>query len=50
MLESNLEGGRQDVPADRQQLRHGVSITDACIDWATTERLLIDGAARLRAE
>jgi 3-deoxy-7-phosphoheptulonate synthase len=48
MLESNLEGGRQDVPADHTQLRRGVSITDACIDWQTTERLLLDGAEKLR--
>jgi 3-deoxy-7-phosphoheptulonate synthase len=40
MLESNLEAGRQDVPADLSQLRYGVSVTDACIDWALTEALL----------
>ena len=40
MIESNLEAGRQDLRADRTALRHGVSVTDACIDWATTERLL----------
>ena len=40
MLESNLEAGRQDIPADLSQLRYGVSVTDACIDWALTEALL----------
>jgi 3-deoxy-7-phosphoheptulonate synthase len=40
MLESNLEEGRQDLPADPSALRHGVSITDACIGWDETERLL----------
>jgi 3-deoxy-7-phosphoheptulonate synthase len=40
MLESNLEAGRQDIPEDRSKLRYGVSITDGCIDWASTERLL----------
>ncbi len=40
MLESNLEAGRQDIPADRTKLRRGVSVTDACIDWRTTEVVL----------
>jgi 3-deoxy-7-phosphoheptulonate synthase len=40
MLESNLEAGRQDIPADLSRLRYGVSVTDACIDWASTEALL----------
>ena len=39
MLESNLEWGNQPLAA-RAQLRYGVSITDACIDWATTEKTL----------
>lgn len=40
MIESNLRGGRQSLPANRSALTYGVSITDGCIDWATTERLL----------
>jgi 3-deoxy-7-phosphoheptulonate synthase len=40
MLESNLEEGRQDLTADPSRLRRGVSITDACIGWDETERLL----------
>ncbi len=40
MLESNLEEGSQPVNPDRRKLRYGVSVTDACIDWKTTERLL----------
>lgn len=40
MLESNLEEGNQPVSADRKKLRYGVSVTDACIDWKTTEKLL----------
>jgi 3-deoxy-7-phosphoheptulonate synthase len=40
MLESNLEAGRQDIPAELSRLRYGVSVTDACIDWASTEALL----------
>ncbi len=49
MLESNLNWGNQPIPADLTQLAHGVSVTDACIDWATTERLLLDLHARLAA-
>lgn len=37
MVESNLEFGRQDIPSNLQDLQYGVSVTDACIDWATTE-------------
>ena len=47
MLESNLEAGNQKIPADLSQLRYGVSVTDGCIDWETTESLLLDIAARV---
>lgn len=40
MLESNLEEGRQDI--NGQELKYGVSITDSCIDWATTEKLILE--------
>lgn len=39
MLESHLEEGRQDLKAG-VPLRHGVSITDACVSWAQTEPVL----------
>jgi 3-deoxy-7-phosphoheptulonate synthase len=39
MLESNLHAGNQKLGTD---LRYGVSITDACIDWSATERLLAE--------
>ena len=48
MLESHLYAGRQDVPADPTGLRYGVSITDPCIDWATTELLILEADARLK--
>ncbi|NJD39717.1 MAG: 3-deoxy-7-phosphoheptulonate synthase [Geobacter sp.] len=48
MIESNLEEGNQKVPADHSQLRHGVSITDACINWETTERILLEAHKRLQ--
>ena len=45
MLESNLFEGRQSIPEDPSRLRYGVSITDECISWDTTERMLT-GALR----
>ncbi len=40
MIESNLEAGSQSIPKDLSQLKYGVSITDKCIDWNTTEQML----------
>jgi 3-deoxy-7-phosphoheptulonate synthase len=40
MLESNLEAGNQPIPHDLSKLRYGVSVTDPCIDWRTTEEVL----------
>jgi 3-deoxy-7-phosphoheptulonate synthase len=40
MIESNLFAGNQPFPQPLDKLRYGVSITDACIDWATTESLV----------
>lgn len=40
MIESNLFAGSQPFPRPRHELKYGVSITDGCIDWATTEALL----------
>ena len=42
MLESNLHAGRQDLGSD---LAYGVSITDGCIDWDTTERCLLEAGS-----
>jgi 3-deoxy-7-phosphoheptulonate synthase len=41
MLESNLRAGSQPIPRDLSSLEYGVSITDPCIDWETTERLML---------
>ncbi len=48
MIESNIEAGNQSIPADLQQLRYGCSVTDACVDWASTENMIRDAARRLR--
>ncbi|MBK1788643.1 3-deoxy-7-phosphoheptulonate synthase [Prauserella cavernicola] len=46
MLESFLEGGRQDLTlGEADELTYGQSITDACVDWSTTEGLLDELAA-----
>jgi len=48
MLESYLEEGNQPVGKDRKRLRYGVSVTDGCIDWDATEKLLRAAAASER--
>ena len=48
MLESNINAGRQDIPADRSQLKYGVSVTDACMGWDMTEEAVLDMADKLR--
>jgi 3-deoxy-7-phosphoheptulonate synthase len=48
MIESHLEWGNQPL-AEPSKLRYGVSITDACIDWPTTEKALRAARAKLKA-
>lgn len=47
MVESNLAAGNQKITADRSQLRYGVSVTDPCVDWHTTERMLRHAHAQM---
>lgn len=47
MIESNLCEGNQSIPDDLRKLKYGVSITDACISWETTERILREGYQKL---
>lgn len=49
MIESYLEGGNQPMPKEHSQLKYGVSITDKCIDWQTTETILRQAHANLKA-
>lgn len=49
MAESNIEAGNQSIPDDRTQLKYGVSITDACVDWATTEKMIRDLRDKVKA-
>ncbi len=47
MLESHLNEGAQSLSSDLSQLKHGVSITDGCMSWQTTERILRDAYNKL---
>jgi len=47
MLESNLLSGNQSFPRSLDSLVYGQSITDACIDWDSTERLVLELASTL---
>ena len=48
MLESHIHSGSQRIPDNLDELRYGVSVTDGCIDWPTTEALLREAADTLR--
>ena len=45
MIESNLKGGNQKIGPE---MEYGVSITDACLDWENTRRILLDAYQELR--
>ena len=47
MIESNLVGGKQSIPADKSDLAYGVSITDECLGWDDSEAMLLGGYERL---
>jgi 3-deoxy-7-phosphoheptulonate synthase len=47
MVESHLHEGNQPIPKSLPELRYGVSITDSCIGWEATERMLRWGYAAL---
>lgn len=47
MLESNLFEGNQKCNGDFNSLSYGVSITDECISWETTEELITCAHKRL---
>jgi 3-deoxy-7-phosphoheptulonate synthase len=48
MVESNIVAGNQAIPEDLGQLQYGCSVTDACVDWPTTEKMILDAATLLR--
>lgn len=48
MVESNLNWGNQSIPKDLNDLKYGVSVTDACIDWETTEKAVLEMHEKLK--
>jgi 3-deoxy-7-phosphoheptulonate synthase len=49
MIESYLQEGNQPLPANLADLQYGVSVTDACVSWQTTERMLREAYSHLQA-
>ncbi|HKI69036.1 MAG TPA: 3-deoxy-7-phosphoheptulonate synthase, partial [Verrucomicrobiae bacterium] len=47
MVESYLQEGNQPIPKNPAEMHYGVSITDACVSWETTERMLRWGYEQL---
>ncbi len=43
MIESNLEQGNQKLTENPEELEAGVSITDSCLGWRDTEKLVLEG-------
>ena len=48
MIESHLKGGNQKLSSNADEMEYGVSVTDACVDWETTEASLLKMADKLR--
>ncbi|PPI88477.1 3-deoxy-7-phosphoheptulonate synthase [Candidatus Pantoea edessiphila] len=48
MLESNINEGNQSSEQPRTEMKYGISVTDACINWESTENLLYDMQKKLR--
>ena len=40
MVESNIGWGNQKITENLEDMTYGISVTDACIDWETTENTL----------
>jgi 3-deoxy-7-phosphoheptulonate synthase len=49
MIESYLKEGNQPVPQNPTEIVYGISVTDACLSWETTERMLRHGHATLQS-
>ncbi len=47
MVESHIKGGNQKIPQDLSELEYGVSITDACLDWEATEKMIKEAASKI---
>ncbi|MGB5898275.1 MAG: 3-deoxy-7-phosphoheptulonate synthase [Geitlerinemataceae cyanobacterium] len=42
MLESHLSEGNQPIPSNLKELKYGVSVTDKCLSWEETERMILE--------
>ncbi len=47
MLESNLYEGSQSITGKREDLKYGVSVTDKCISWEETEKIILAAHKKL---
>ncbi|MBD2664305.1 phospho-2-dehydro-3-deoxyheptonate aldolase [Richelia sinica FACHB-800] len=47
MLESHLYEGNQAITGKREDLKYGVSVTDKCISWEETERIILSAHSNL---
>ena len=45
MIESNINGGNQPIS---MKMKYGVSVTDACLDWDNTQRILLNANDSLK--
>jgi 3-deoxy-7-phosphoheptulonate synthase len=50
MLESNLNAGNQSSDLPKEELAYGISVTDACIDFTSTEQLFKQANEMLAAK
>jgi 3-deoxy-7-phosphoheptulonate synthase len=48
MLESHLREGNQQIPPNLEELKYGVSVTDQCIHWEETERIILSAHEKLK--
>lgn len=48
ILESHLFAGNQPLLSDRSKLKYAVSLTDPCLDWTSTQRLIEWGCETLQ--
>jgi 3-deoxy-7-phosphoheptulonate synthase len=49
MLESFINAGNQVIPENLDDLEYGVSVTDACMDWDSTERSIMEMATKVES-
>jgi len=48
MIESNIAAGKQAIPDDLSKLAYGVSVTDGCVGWDTTEEMILSAHDTLK--